>query len=272
MLAGVGFQPCGSLSESSSGWEPPATGYDALARRVGGADLFRLRVQSRLLPAAAVSEALDERVAEFRERHGTEPSRRERRDLREDVYSALLPQALLKSDRIHGFTLPREKLLGVDTASANQAEQFLDRLRDAFGSLQVAPLSFKTPFAALMDRVFLGRGPTELVAGRECRMVDSGAGRASVTWLDMDVTEPSVRRHVAEGLTIDRLAMSYHEALAFTLDRDGVLRKVRLPTGDVADELPDEDPLARLDAEFTVFSATVRRLVAMWRKELDGYA
>ena len=58
-LMNVPFKPCGAFTERSAGWEAPVAELpDVLARRVAGADLFRLRSQSRLLPAAAVNEAL----------------------------------------------------------------------------------------------------------------------------------------------------------------------------------------------------------------------
>ena len=75
-LLNVAFTPCGSLTERSSGWEAPGGETQSLlARRVGGADLLRLRSQTRLLPTAAINEALEERVrAEPRGQVGGGPS------------------------------------------------------------------------------------------------------------------------------------------------------------------------------------------------------
>ena len=57
-LTAAAFKPCGSYTERSSGFEPPTGVDDApLARRVAGADLLRLRNQTRVLPTAAVNEA-----------------------------------------------------------------------------------------------------------------------------------------------------------------------------------------------------------------------
>ena len=45
------FEPCGPFTERSSGWvRLDMDTSDSLARRVNGADLFRLRSQSRVLP------------------------------------------------------------------------------------------------------------------------------------------------------------------------------------------------------------------------------
>ncbi len=118
-LASVAFQRCGPYAERSSGWEPPTGDPDGLlARRVENADLLRLRTQTRLLPKAAIDEALEERLATYRERTQEEPGRREKRRLKEQTRDELLPKALLKSERTGGFVLAHEGIIGVDTGRA----------------------------------------------------------------------------------------------------------------------------------------------------------
>ena len=63
------FEPCGPLTERRSGWVPiDADSSDSLARRVNGADLMKLRSQSRVLPAAAINEELEKRIDEYQAR------------------------------------------------------------------------------------------------------------------------------------------------------------------------------------------------------------
>jgi recombination associated protein RdgC len=269
-LEQAAFEPCGSFTERSSGWEPPAGGdADPLCRRVGGADLMRLRNQVRLLPAAAVNETLEERVAEFRRRAQRDPSRKEKRELKDEVHAELMPRALLKSERVKGFCLIAEKLIGIDTASEAQAERFLDRLRDSLGSLQVTPLQFKQPFAQLINRVFLGNGPPAFRPGRECRMQDPAAGAAVVSWLDIDLTDDDVRRHVRNGLKLTRLGVVFDDLATCVIDQDGVIRKLRLQGMNEAEDA-EEDPLARLDTEFVLLTGVIRRLVKALGKSLGG--
>ena len=110
-LAAAAFKPCGTYTERSSGFEPPTGADDGpLARRVAGADLIRLRNQMRVLPTAAVNEALEVRLAEYRERMQEEPGRRTKRKLKEQTRDELLPKALLKSDRTTAlFLVERER-------------------------------------------------------------------------------------------------------------------------------------------------------------------
>ncbi|HEY3516762.1 MAG TPA: recombination-associated protein RdgC, partial [Gammaproteobacteria bacterium] len=159
-LAAAAFKPCGSYTERSSGFEPP-TGTDdsPLARRVAGADLLRLRNQSRVLPMAAVKEALEVRLAEYRQRMQEEPGARTKRKLKEQTRDELLPKALLKSDRTTALFLLNENVLAIGTASERRAEQFLELLRMALGKLDCEPLTFAKPIEHVMGRVFAGDPP-----------------------------------------------------------------------------------------------------------------
>ena len=110
-LSAASFKPCGPLTEKVSGWEPPgADPASPFGRRVDGADLLQLRSQSRLLPVAAVNEAVEARIEEFRDRMGQEPSRREKRRLKEQTRDSLLPKTLLRSERTKGFLFLSEKI------------------------------------------------------------------------------------------------------------------------------------------------------------------
>jgi recombination associated protein RdgC len=102
-LEKAAFSPCGPLTERSSGWIPvdPETG-NLLARRVNGADLLKLRSQSRVLPHAVINEELEARIEDFRNRMQEAPSPREKRRLKAETRDELLPKAMLKSDKVWG--------------------------------------------------------------------------------------------------------------------------------------------------------------------------
>lgn len=271
-LARAAFKPCGAYTEHSAGWESP-TGDPAgpLCRRVAGADLLRLRSQSRVLPAAAVEEALEERVDDYRRRMAQEPSRRERRRLKEQTRDELLPKALLKSDRTSGFCLVAEGVIGVDTASESRAERFLDHLRSALGALDIAPLSFRRPVSRLLNEIFLGKAPRPFALGHECRMQDAADVRATLRCSAMDLTDPTVRKHVADGMTLTHLGIEVGHALSCVLDQNAVIGKLKLAgEEETADEAGAEDPLALLDARFVLLTGTLRQLIDALERRLGA--
>lgn len=276
-LAQAAFRPCGAYAERTSGWEPPA-GADAdtaLVRRVSGVDLLKLRTQSRLLPAAAVEDALEARVEAYRARMQEEPSRRERRKLKQQTRDELLPKALLRSERTLGIAFGDERLIAVDTLSDTRAERFLDQLRAALGSLDVAPLSYPRPFGELLTKIFLGDAPRGFVLGTECRMQDPADTRATVRCADMDLGDPAVRKHVNDGMRLTHLGIEFGNLISCVLDHNGGLGKLKLLGVDDAaaeDEAEDDDPLSRLDAELALFSGALRQLITELGRALGADA
>ena len=103
-------------------------------------------------------------------------------------------------------------------------------------------------------------------------MKDMSDPKSTVSWLDMDLYDRSVRTHVQSGLTLDRLGMQFDSVLRFTMDQELVIRKLKLEGIEELDELDDEDPLARHDAEFTLLAGLVTKLLKALNKNLGGYA
>jgi len=272
-LATSEFRPCGPLSKRSSGWVAidPHAG-ELLARRVNGADLIRLRSQSRVLPPAAINEALEARIEEFRGRMGEDPTPREKRRLKAETRDELLTKALLKSDRTWGYIDPAEKVIGIDAAQATTCERFLSYLREPFDDLNVKPLAYNEPVAALLTRIVLGNAPARFNVGRECRMHDASDTRAVVRWTDFDLTDRAIRNLVADGMHLTHLAIEYDNVLSCVIDQHGVLTKLKLLGADDADTQADSEPLARLDAEFVLLTGTLRQLLGDLQKLLGGFA
>jgi len=267
------FSPVGSFSERSAGWE--ALGHnedDPLCRRLNGADLLQLRTQSRVLPVAAIKEAVEERAAEFRARMEVEPTPGELRRLREETRDKLLPKALVKSERNRACFLHAESLLIIDVATPTKAEWFLDQLRPCFEQFNCTPLTYNNPPAELMHRIFMGESPLGFSLGRECRMQDATESKSTVNWSDFELTDHSIRQHVVEGMKLSHLGLHFDEVMSCVINEDGVFSKLKFIAGEAVDNMDGEDPMARLDADFVLLTGAVRRLTEDLKKLLGGYA
>jgi recombination associated protein RdgC len=268
-LSAARFTPCGPLSEKSSGWEPPVDdAHGRLCRRVGGADLLQLRTQSRLLPAAAVNEAVEARLEEYRQRMGDLPGRREARRLKLDTRDKLLPKALLRSERTRGLYLGAERVLAIDAGSSSRVERFVDTLQLALGGLALTELSFRQPVEGLLRRMFLGETPPGLDVGRECRMQDSADPGASIRFVDMDLADATIRRHVRDGMALTHLGIEFEGHMSCVLDDKGRIGKLKIAGMDAEDAGAAEDPLARFDAELVLLAETLRRFLGALTKLL----
>jgi recombination associated protein RdgC len=271
-LEGSAFKPCGPLTERSSGWVPiDIDSSETLARRVNGADLIRLRSQSRVLPSSAINEELEIRIDEYRARMNEKPNAREKRRLKAETRDELLPKAMLKSDRISGYIDIKEKVLAVDAGQNAATERFLLHLRAPFDQVAINPLQFNRPVGELLNKIFFGSAPSQFSLGRECRMQDAADVRSIVRWSDFDLTDKTIKEHVANGMRLTHLAIVYDNLLSCVLDEEGVIRKMRFLGAD--DEGDDSgDPLTRMDAEFVLMTGTLRHMLADMKKLLGGYA
>ena len=271
-LAERAFRPCSGFSEKSAGWESPGEqGGATLARRLAGADLLELRTQSRVLPAAAIREALEERVEDYRKRMGQEPPRREIRRLKEETRDELLPKALVKSDRLRGCFIHSESLLVVDAGTVARGEWFVEHLRPCLAGFRCEPLSFKEPPAALIQSMFLGKLPTGFSLGRECRMQDPTDTKSTGTWRNVDLDDDTIRRHVQDGMSLTHLGFHFDEVMSGVLAEDGVISKFRLVEGEAVDTPDEDEALARQDTDFVLLTGLARRLLARLAELLGGY-
>jgi recombination associated protein RdgC len=267
------FSPCSAYSERSAGWEAPGLAIDdSLCRHLNGADLLQLRTQSRVLPVAAIKDALEGKVVEFRTRMEKDPTRGELRRLREETKDELVPKALLKSDRSRACFMHSESVLAIDVATMAKAEWFIDHLRTCFGQFSCIPLAFNNQPGELLRRIFLGETPLGFSLGRECRMQDLSDSQAIVSWRNIELTDQSIRQHVIEGMKLTHLGVSFDEILSCVINENGEISKLKFIEGEAADQFEDEDPQARMDADFVLLTATVRRLIEDLKKLLGGFA
>lgn len=267
------FSPCGAYAERTAGWVAPAEFDGApLCRHVNGADLLQLRTQSRVLPVAAIKEAMEEKVTEFRSRMAQEPPRSELRRIREETRDELLPKALLKSEHNRACVIQSESLLVIDVGTDNKAEWFIDQLRICFGQFSCVPLAFNQYPGDLLKRIFLGESLLGYTLGRECRMQDLSDSRSIATWREFELSDPSIRRHVIDGMRLTHLGLGFEEYLTCVLDEDGIFSKLRFLEGESVDTPDYEDELARLDADFVLLTGTITRMIESLKKLLGGYA
>ncbi|NNJ73125.1 MAG: recombination-associated protein RdgC, partial [Enterobacterales bacterium] len=140
-LAEYAFTPCESFQLSSFGWiEPLGKHGKLLAHHANGRIMFTACKEERLLPAGVIRDVVEQEV----ELIETEQARRvfatEKRRIKEDVISRLLPQAFAKRRKIYGYLDTRSNLLVVESTTLKVAEEFIQLLRKTLGTLPVIPL------------------------------------------------------------------------------------------------------------------------------------
>ena len=79
-----------------------------------------------------------------------------------------------------------------------------------------------------------------------------------------------MRKHVRDGMKLTHLAIEVGSVMSCVIDENGALSKLRLLGMDATEETEDEDPQARLDAEFVLLTGTLRQFIDVLARSLGG--
>jgi recombination associated protein RdgC len=258
------FRPCGPVETAVMGWSAPlGEETAALVHGVGGCLLLCARKQERLLPSAAVAEAVDERIAEIETGEARDVGRSERRALREQVVGEMLPRAFTRSRRTWLYIDTEADWLVVDAGSEKQAEEVVSMLRQTLETLPAKPPAPRQPPAGILTAWLLdGGAPADFVPADACELRDSEDSGSVIRCKGQDLASEEILNHLRAGMQVVKLALEWDERLAFVLADDLSLKRLRV--GDaLLDELDDgDDPAARLDAEFALMALQLRALIA----------
>ncbi|MBK1717616.1 recombination-associated protein RdgC [Thiocystis violacea] len=271
-LATRRFRPCGPIETATMGWSSPlGEETSALVQAVSGCYLICARKQERLLPSAAVAEALDERIGELEAGEARDVGRAERRRLREQIIHEMLPRAFTRSRRTMLYVDTEAGWMVVDASSEKQAEDVVSLLRETLESLPAKlPDPSKAPATILTSWLLDGTAPDDFVPGDACELRDADDNASVVRCSGQDLGSDEILNHIRAGKRATKLALEWDERLTFTLADDLSLKRLRV--GDaLLEEMNDTDlePAARLDAEFAILALQLRQLIVRF-DELFG--
>lgn len=263
-LATRRFRPCGPVETATLGWSTPlGEETAALVHSVGGCLLLCARKQERLLPSAAVAEAVDERVAEIESGEAREVGRAERRRLKEQIVTEMLPRAFTRSRRTLLYVDTVAGWLVADAGSEKQAEDVVSLLRETLESLPAKPPTpAVAPAAVLTGWLLSGEAPADFVPADACELRDAQEGGGVIRCSGQDLGSEEILNHLRAGKQTVKLALDWDERLSFVLADDLSLKRLR-----VGDELLEEidegsDPAVLLDAQFAIMALQLRELIA----------
>ena len=263
LLATRRFRPCGPVETAAMGWSAPlGEETAALVHGVGGCLLLCARKQERLLPSAAVAEAVDERIAEIETGEARDVGRTERRALREQVVTEMLPRAFTRSRRTLLYIDTESGWLVVDAGSEKQAEEVISMLRETLGTLPAKPPApHRSPADVFTAWLLEASAPVDFVPADSCELRDTQDSASVIRCKGQNLGSEEILNHLRAGMQVVKLGLDWDERLAFVLADDLSLKRLRV--GDaLLDEIAEgDDPAARLDAEFALLALQLRELI-----------
>lgn len=257
-LARHSFVPCGSQEATRSGWVPPLGRYGSEYVHVTNGYLMVCeKRQDKLLPAAVVNEALEEKVLQIEEREARKLPAKQRRSLKDEVVFNLLPKAFARSSLQYAYISPRDNLLVVNAASANRAEAMLDGLRAALGSLSVVPLASNSqPIEVMTQWISSAQPASGFFLGEECELRDNADISCLIRCKNQDLGAAEIISHLKTGMQVSKLALSWQNRIEFLLDEKLIIKRLRFSdlVQEQADEIEADDVATRFDVDFAIMA------------------
>ena len=267
LLEAHAFAPCGGLDVSRTGWVPAldstASGF---VHSHSDHHLLCARTQTRLLPASAVREALDDRVAEQETKEARKLGRRERNELKDEIVQTLLPRALTRSQLTRAILIESKGLILIDARATARAEDLLNLLRETLGALAVKPLvPARSPVEKMTDWLAGTRLPPRFTLGQHCDLRDPLHQANVIRARAQELATAEVRNHLEAGKTVASLGLQWSDRLQFVLAEDlsaSAIKYLDVRERDAGYEGEDDAAeLARLDGDFVLMSMELDKLV-----------
>lgn len=269
-LARGRFVECGATEGETSGWlEPRGPQHQALVETVAGQLLFRHCGETRKVPAAAVKDEVEARLATIEQQTGRRPKGKQVRELKEQIVHALMPRAFPKRALNWVWIDPHAKWLLIDTASAKRADAVVTGLVDLFGGgLGLAPLQTAlSPAGAMAGWLLEQEPPRAFSIDRDCELRQPDGDKPSVRYARLALETAEVVAHVRQGKLPTQLAMTWSSRVSFVLTDALALKRIKLL--DVVMESAGVDE-GGFDADAAIATGELRPLLGDLVEALGG--
>ncbi len=265
------FRSCGSMEMHSSGWLPPR-GDERLAYALHGQLMLALGVEHKLLPSSVINEFAKERIAEFEQQQGYNPSRKQAREIKEQVAEELLPRAFARRRATFVWIDPVHGWLVVDAASAAKAEEVLEMLSKSVSDLQFSLLRTElSPATAMTEWLTTGEAPSGFSIDRECELRSPVEENATVRYVRHALDAEEISAHIVAGKQPTRLALTWDDRISFVLtDKMEVKRLAFLDILKEEAEASAETADEQFDADFTLMTGELSRMIPALLAVLGG--
>lgn len=272
-MAASAYQPIGTTQEASVGWVPPRGYVDGpLIEWVAGVAVARLMIETKSVPAATLQEHVDKACAEIERVTGRKPGKKERRDLKDEARTELLPHAFPRRSAVWVVLDPANDMLLIDSASSAVIDEVLtalvkcaDGMRFEALRTQLSPVSVMTSWladpAAASDTFAILRA---------CELKSCDESKATVRYKNHPLITVDVHHHLKKGKQAVKLALQYNDRVSFTLDASGSLSGITF--ADVVFEGNKDTGSEQFDADVTLAMGELKPLVADLIDAMGGEA
>ena len=263
------FAECGATQERSVGWVPPrGEEHGLLAESVAGQWMLRFMSQSKLLPASVLNDKVNAKADHIEKTEGRKPSKKEKRELKDEAKLDLLPMAFTKSGAMWVWIDPQARTLVLDTSAQGRADEIVTLLVEGLPGFALALVDTPTsPTAAMAHWLMTQEPPAGFSADRETELKAADESKAVVRYARHPLDIDEVRQHIEHGKLPTKLAMTWDDRVSFVLNDNLQIRKIALLDA-VMDGQSQDD--AGFDTDVAITTGELSRLIPQLVVALGG--
>lgn len=271
------FVQCGLTQQRSVGWVPPrGEGNGALVESVGGQWMLKLMHESKSVPASVVARGVDERKSQILTQTGRKPGKKESKELKEEVFLALLPMAFTTRSTVQLWIDPQARLLLIDVCSTAKADEVLTLINAAMPDtgLQMVQ-THASPAQAMAHWLMTQEPPVGFSIDRECELKAPDESKSTVRYAKHALNIDEIQQHIRHGKIPTRLAMTWNGKVSFVLTDKLQVSKLSFVDGAMGAAGEDKTSQAdvrddRFDADVAIATGTIRDLIPALMEALSG--
>ncbi|MEW8508893.1 MAG: recombination-associated protein RdgC [Candidatus Thiodiazotropha sp.] len=264
------FTPCETYDVTSTGWTSPVTTNtdDApLAYETSDCLILCTQTEEKIIPRPVVNAKAEKIIQSREDQEGRKLSRKERKEIQEDTFQKLLPQAFSRYSRQYALIDKTKGWLLVDATSANKAETQISFLRETLGSLKVRPIqsNIVTTFV-LTEWLKNPSSHPKFVLHDSCELKDLVDTPNTLRCKGQDLTADEILAHLDTGKRVTKLAVEWDEALTCVIDSDLSIKRIN-----ILDALKAQAFDHEIENEQDAFDAQVTLMILTFRNFLPGF-
>lgn len=273
-LTAMPFVPGTAGQDKAVGWMPArGQAHGVMAESVNGQWMLRFMVETRQVPASIIQRKIEEACEQIEATSGRKPGKKEKRDLKEEIKAALLPQAFPRQQSTWVWLDPTTHRLVLDTTSAARADDILTALVKLLDGFVAEPLNTATsPTVAMATWLAEQAAPAGFAIGKECELKSADESQAVVRYARHPLLTEEVQAHLAQGKQPTRLALHWDDRVNFVLTDALQLKKLAFEDSVLEQAKAQGQHADNFDGSVLMATAELGPLIGDLIDALDGLA
>lgn len=240
--------------ESIAWTSPYGPGNESYVSAGNSMILMAIEKSQKLIPAAVISQNVNEQLAMIHNQEQRIPSKREKASIKEKIFCEMSVKAFVKKQSIKICFDPINKRLIIACTQKATIDACLDLLYKTFPKLSLETLSTQTPPATAMTSWLKQKNhPETFTLLPECELHDT-ENNSTIKFKGVDLFEDEVSCHLNPSTQVRKLSLIYDEKLQFTLSSEFVISGIKYLEYIQTEKagIYTESAQAELDADFIV--------------------